>query len=115
MDGSREKLHFPSFNFLTTDMIEYDLCVCRSEDSFTQYFSEMPWLAVPYTDEARRSRLNRLYGIQGVYLALCVCLYCRAGSWCGEAGIRKACKWKEKKGEAGRREAQLWTLRNVGS
>lgn len=37
----------------------------RSEDSFKQYFSEMPWLAVPYTDEARRSRLNRLYGIQG--------------------------------------------------
>ncbi|XDV32553.1 hypothetical protein PO909_003342 [Leuciscus waleckii] len=36
----------------------------RSEESFTQYFSEMPWLAVPYTDEARRSRLNRLYGIQ---------------------------------------------------
>ena len=41
------------------------MCVCRSEDSFKQYFSEMPWLAVPYTDEARRSRLNRLYGIQG--------------------------------------------------
>ncbi|KAI7800378.1 Tryparedoxin [Triplophysa rosa] len=38
----------------------------RSEESFTQYFSEMPWLAVPYTDEARRSRLNRLYGIQGI-------------------------------------------------
>uniref|UniRef100_A0A672LJC9 Nucleoredoxin n=2 Tax=Sinocyclocheilus grahami TaxID=75366 RepID=A0A672LJC9_SINGR len=37
-----------------------------SEESFTQYFSEMPWLAVPYTDEARRSRLNRLYGIQGI-------------------------------------------------
>uniref|UniRef100_K7G6Y2 Nucleoredoxin n=1 Tax=Pelodiscus sinensis TaxID=13735 RepID=K7G6Y2_PELSI len=39
----------------------------RSEDSFKQYFSEMPWLAVPYADEARRSRLNRLYGIQGVH------------------------------------------------
>ncbi|KAK1785818.1 hypothetical protein P4O66_003115 [Electrophorus voltai] len=38
----------------------------RSEDSFTQYFSEMPWLAVPYPDETRRSRLNRLYGIQGI-------------------------------------------------
>ena len=38
---------------------------CRSEESFQQYFSEMPWLAVPYSDEARRSRLNRLYGIQG--------------------------------------------------
>ncbi|GLD59080.1 nucleoredoxin isoform X1, partial [Lates japonicus] len=36
----------------------------RSEESFKQYFSEMPWLAVPYSDEARRSRLNRLYGIQ---------------------------------------------------
>nr|XP_033778202.1 nucleoredoxin isoform X3 [Geotrypetes seraphini] len=36
----------------------------RSEDSFKQYFNEMPWLAVPYSDESRRSRLNRLYGIQ---------------------------------------------------
>uniref|UniRef100_A0A671TLT3 Thioredoxin-like fold domain-containing protein n=1 Tax=Sparus aurata TaxID=8175 RepID=A0A671TLT3_SPAAU len=40
--------------------------VSRSEESFKQYFSEMPWLAVPYPDEARRSRLNRLYGIQGI-------------------------------------------------
>ncbi|XP_033952759.1 nucleoredoxin [Pseudochaenichthys georgianus] len=38
----------------------------RSEESFKQYFSEMPWLAVPYSDEGRRSRLNRLYGIQGI-------------------------------------------------
>ncbi|XP_048840562.1 nucleoredoxin-like [Brienomyrus brachyistius] len=38
----------------------------RSEDSFTQYLSEMPWVAVPYSDKARRSRLNRLYGIQGI-------------------------------------------------
>lgn len=38
----------------------------RSEDSFKQYFKEMPWLAVPYSDETRRSRLNRLYGIQGI-------------------------------------------------
>lgn len=39
--------------------------LCRSEDSFMQYLSEMPWVAVPYADKARRSRLNRLYGIQG--------------------------------------------------
>ncbi|KAJ8347712.1 hypothetical protein SKAU_G00263010 [Synaphobranchus kaupii] len=38
----------------------------RSEESFKQYFSEMPWVAVPYADEGRRSRLNRLYGIQGI-------------------------------------------------
>lgn len=43
----------------------------RSEESFKQYFSEMPWLAVPYSDEARRSRLNRLYGIQGEILHSC--------------------------------------------
>ncbi|XP_043942229.1 nucleoredoxin-like [Protopterus annectens] len=38
----------------------------RSDGSFTQYFSEMPWLAVPYADEKRRSSLNRLYSIQGI-------------------------------------------------
>ncbi|XP_039177173.1 nucleoredoxin [Crotalus tigris] len=38
----------------------------RSEESFKQYFSEMPWLSIPYADEGRRSRLNRLYGIQGI-------------------------------------------------
>lgn len=50
------------------------MCVtsCRSEESFKQYFSEMPWLAVPYSDEARRSRLNRLYGIQGGSQPLCI-------------------------------------------
>ncbi|XP_059829540.1 nucleoredoxin isoform X13 [Hypanus sabinus] len=36
----------------------------RSEDSYKQYFSEMPWTAVPYTDETRRSRLNRHFDIQ---------------------------------------------------
>ncbi|XP_059829531.1 nucleoredoxin isoform X5 [Hypanus sabinus] len=38
----------------------------RSEDSYKQYFSEMPWTAVPYTDETRRSRLNRHFDIQGI-------------------------------------------------
>ncbi|XP_059511216.1 nucleoredoxin [Stegostoma tigrinum] len=38
----------------------------RSEESFKQYFNEMPWLAVPYTDEARRSRLNWNFSIQGI-------------------------------------------------
>lgn len=58
---------------------------CRSEESFTQYFGEMPWLAVPYTDEARRSRLNRLYGIQGTSVDFnsgsgrSACVWCHAG------------------------------------
>uniref|UniRef100_A0A8C4I9E2 Nucleoredoxin n=1 Tax=Dicentrarchus labrax TaxID=13489 RepID=A0A8C4I9E2_DICLA len=54
-----EGQRFLIFTFLTDKGEE-------SEESFKQYFSEMPWLAVPYPDEARRSRLNRLYGIQGI-------------------------------------------------
>ncbi|KFO90847.1 Nucleoredoxin, partial [Buceros rhinoceros silvestris] len=55
----------------------------RSEDSFKQYFSEMPWVAVPYADEARRSRLNRLYGIQGTPASV-------LGMSCREADARWA-------------------------
>uniref|UniRef100_UPI00358FAD39 nucleoredoxin isoform X2 n=1 Tax=Myxine glutinosa TaxID=7769 RepID=UPI00358FAD39 len=38
----------------------------RSEESFQQYFGEMPWLAVPYADTQRRESLGKLYSIQGI-------------------------------------------------
>ncbi|XP_076367262.1 nucleoredoxin-like isoform X1 [Tachypleus tridentatus] len=38
----------------------------RSEDSFQQYFSTMPWLAIPYGDEKRRKELAVLYGVGGI-------------------------------------------------
>nr|XP_032823739.1 nucleoredoxin isoform X2 [Petromyzon marinus] len=38
----------------------------RSDESFAQYFGEMPWLSVPYADTARRLNLSKLYGIQGI-------------------------------------------------
>lgn len=87
----------------------------RSEESFKQYFSEMPWVAVPYSDEARRSRLNRLYGIQGKILQL------HHSSWRWESLPWPSCyvaAWKltaacaEKSDD--RKHGTLWSLRNAG-
>ncbi|XP_064651154.1 nucleoredoxin-like [Lineus longissimus] len=37
----------------------------RSEGEFTDYFKDMPWLALPYGDE-RKKKLNSLYGVTGI-------------------------------------------------
>ena len=36
----------------------------RSEDGYTDYFKDMPWLALPYGDE-RVKPLSRLFGVEG--------------------------------------------------
>ncbi|GFU61415.1 nucleoredoxin, partial [Nephila pilipes] len=38
----------------------------RSEESFVKYFSKMPWLAVPYSEEKTRKELAHLYGVGGI-------------------------------------------------
>ncbi|GFR31757.1 nucleoredoxin [Trichonephila clavata] len=38
----------------------------RSEESFVKYFSNMPWLAVPYSEEKTRKELAHLYGVGGI-------------------------------------------------
>ncbi len=44
----------------------------RDEGAFDEYLAHMPWLAVPYADEARRSALNRALGVRGIpSLVLC--------------------------------------------
>jgi nucleoredoxin len=44
----------------------------NDEASFKEYLGHMPWLAVPYADEARRSGLNRAAGVRGIpALVLC--------------------------------------------
>jgi nucleoredoxin len=44
----------------------------RDEGAFDEYLAHMPWLAVPYGDEARRSALNRALGVRGIpSLVLC--------------------------------------------
>lgn len=37
----------------------------RSEESFKNFFKNMPWLAVPYSEEKCRKELTNLYGVGG--------------------------------------------------
>lgn len=36
------------------------------EKSFNEYFSKMPWLAVPFSDLERRDRLDDLFKVRGI-------------------------------------------------
>ncbi|XP_054790664.1 probable nucleoredoxin 1 [Prosopis cineraria] len=38
----------------------------RDEDAFKDYFSMMPWLAIPFSDSGTRSHLNELFQVQGI-------------------------------------------------
>ncbi|KAJ6839340.1 putative nucleoredoxin 1 [Iris pallida] len=38
----------------------------EDEDSFSKYFSEMPWLAIPFSDSETRDRLDKLFSVQGI-------------------------------------------------
>lgn len=36
------------------------------EDSFNEYFSKMPWLAIPFSDSDTRENLNKLFKVKGI-------------------------------------------------
>ncbi|XP_050207943.1 probable nucleoredoxin 1 [Mercurialis annua] len=38
----------------------------RDEESFHAYFSKMPWLAIPYSDDQNRKRLKELFKVRGI-------------------------------------------------
>jgi len=38
----------------------------RDEASFKEYHSEMPWLAIPYADRARKEKLSKVFGVNGI-------------------------------------------------
>jgi nucleoredoxin len=38
----------------------------RDEESFNDYFKEMPWLALDYADRKRKDQLSNLFGVQGI-------------------------------------------------
>jgi len=38
----------------------------RGEESFNEYFNEMPWLAVPF-GHSMKSTLSKHFGVQGEY------------------------------------------------
>ncbi|XP_033107862.1 nucleoredoxin-like [Anneissia japonica] len=38
----------------------------RSEESFKDYYSKMPWLTIPYADEERRKEMAQVFEINGI-------------------------------------------------
>merc|ERR1712130_685283 len=38
----------------------------RDEDAFKEYFNEMPWLALPYSDREKKDTLSKKYKVQGI-------------------------------------------------
>ena len=38
----------------------------RDQSSFDEYYGEMPWLALPYSDRKRKGKLSSKYGVQGI-------------------------------------------------
>lgn len=38
----------------------------EDDESFKQYFSKMPWLAIPFSDSETRDRLDELFKVQGI-------------------------------------------------
>ncbi|XP_078444914.1 DC1 domain-containing protein [Wolffia australiana] len=38
----------------------------RDDDTFAEYFSEMPWLAVPFSDSSSRRRIKDLFNVRGI-------------------------------------------------
>lgn len=52
----KKKGHDFEFIFISSD---------RSEESFKQHFANMPWPAVPYSEEKCRKELAHLYGVGG--------------------------------------------------
>jgi len=38
----------------------------KDENAFTEYFAEMPWLALPFADRARKAELSKGYKVSGI-------------------------------------------------
>ncbi len=38
----------------------------RNQSGFEEYFAEMPWLALPYSDRTRKDQLSKHFGVQGI-------------------------------------------------
>lgn len=38
----------------------------RTDEAFNDYFSEMPWLAIPFSDVEIRARLKELFKVRGI-------------------------------------------------
>ncbi|XKL64776.1 hypothetical protein PGB90_004862 [Kerria lacca] len=52
--------------WLDKSLVAKIFVVRRSADSYAHYISMMPWFTIPYEDNASRSQLTTLFGIQGI-------------------------------------------------
>jgi len=56
MRANRDDQNF-EFIFVSSD---------RDEKSFKEYFAEMPWLALPYSDRTRKNQLSEMFDVSGI-------------------------------------------------
>lgn len=58
-----------AYNDLSSSKADFEIIFVSSDDdekSFNQYFSKMPWLAVPFTDLQTKDRLDDLFKVRGI-------------------------------------------------
>ncbi|XP_051148919.1 probable nucleoredoxin 1 [Andrographis paniculata] len=56
------------YNELKTNN-KFEIIFCSADEdneSFEEYFSKMPWLAVPYSDSETRDRMDELFSVNGI-------------------------------------------------
>lgn len=57
------------YNELLSDNKKFEVVFVsgdHDEDSFNGYFSKMPWLAIPFSDDGTREKLNQLFKVRGI-------------------------------------------------
>lgn len=57
----------------------------RDEESFKSYFSKMPWLSIPYSDEETRKQLKELFKVRGIP---CLVFIDGNGMVCCDQGVK---------------------------
>ena len=59
-----------TYNLLKSQGKDFEIIFCssdRDEQSYKEYFSEMPWLALPFGD-SRKKPLSQRFEVSGKYL-----------------------------------------------
>jgi nucleoredoxin len=59
----------PRYNLAKSKELPFEIIFIswdNDESSFHQYFSEMPWIALPFNQQQIKEKLNRLFDVQGI-------------------------------------------------
>lgn len=66
-----------AYNDLKADNKPFEIIFCSSDSddtSFQNYYDEMPWLALPFSEKDVKTSLSKKYGCKGIpYLVLLDC------------------------------------------